>query len=211
MTLPAESTRSTRMRRAARRCPGRAPSRRIERPNFTFTTPTRALPSRTTPASSTTVRCVAGSMVACAVVHPVGPRRLPPRLVALDEVRRRRGRHGVVAVFVGDHHFGDVELGEQIGQIALERALVHLLGARRLEHLLELRRSSGSGGRSAREISLPLLGRRDDRSAPTAISSTCRTRSASTRSTSCSESDAALTMRASSSPAIDFWRTSSPA
>ena len=43
----------------------------IERPNFTFTTPTRALPSRTTPASSTTVRPITGSMVACAVVIPL--------------------------------------------------------------------------------------------------------------------------------------------
>ena len=42
----------------------------IDSPNFTFTTPTRGPPSRMTPASSTTVRCVAGSAVACAVVVP---------------------------------------------------------------------------------------------------------------------------------------------
>src|SRR5689334_20604135 len=42
------------------------------------------------------------------------PGGLPPAFVALNEVTRRRGRDGIVAILVSEHDLGDVELREQV-------------------------------------------------------------------------------------------------
>ncbi len=202
MTLPAESTRSTRSV-VPPLLPCASTESTIDRPNFTFTTPTRALPfaNDARQLDDRSLRRGVGGRLRRR--HPVGPRRLPPAFVALDEVRRRRRRHRVVAVFIGDHDFGDVELGEQLVQVAVSAFSSTCCDRVALNICSSCRRSSGFGRPlRARDLGA-LLGRGDD-DGDDAISSTCRVRSASTRSTSCSESDAALTMRASSSPAIDL-------
>src|SRR5512143_2785185 len=70
ITLPSESTRSTRSV-----LPPTLPcintESTIDRPNFTLTTPTFTPPSTTARDSSTTVRSVAGSAVACAELEPM--------------------------------------------------------------------------------------------------------------------------------------------
>src|SRR5690242_7729963 len=71
MTLPVESSRSTRNPPPPPVLPCERTESTIESPNLTFTTPVRVLPSLMTRASSTTVRCVAASAVACAVVVPL--------------------------------------------------------------------------------------------------------------------------------------------
>ena len=77
--------------------------------NASASTPSRLLPSLTTAATETTDRCERRVVDGAGRGETILPRRLPPGLVALDEVGGAARGHGVEAVPLGDRDLGGVE------------------------------------------------------------------------------------------------------